>query len=125
MEAYKQQKCDGQEPVLRVFGTKLFKQEIEYVVLVHIPHVMSSSEISHCLHPHPAQLLLMMDIKSSGKPKPFVKPTTSNWKPVETQYRCKPSIHFSFMCGIMLALSFTPKTSLPSLKESLKQASLL
>ncbi len=37
MEAYKQQKCDGQEPVLRVFGTKLFKQEIEYVVLVHSP----------------------------------------------------------------------------------------
>ncbi|RXN09767.1 hypothetical protein ROHU_029470 [Labeo rohita] len=37
MEAYKNQKCDGQEPVLRVFGTRLFKQEIEYVVLVHSP----------------------------------------------------------------------------------------
>ncbi|XP_042616036.1 uncharacterized protein LOC122145625 [Cyprinus carpio] len=37
MEAYKKQKCEGQEPVLRIYGTKLFKQEIEYVVLVHSP----------------------------------------------------------------------------------------
>ncbi|XP_016344506.1 uncharacterized protein LOC107690638 [Sinocyclocheilus anshuiensis] len=39
MEAYKKQKCEGQEPVLRIYGTKLFKQEIEYVVLVHSPLV--------------------------------------------------------------------------------------
>ncbi|RXN13627.1 hypothetical protein ROHU_009569 [Labeo rohita] len=37
MEAYKKQKCDGEEPVLRIYGTKVFKQEIEYVVLVHSP----------------------------------------------------------------------------------------
>ncbi|RXN27975.1 hypothetical protein ROHU_005383 [Labeo rohita] len=37
MEAYKKQKCEDQEPVLRIYGTKLFKQEIEYVVLVHSP----------------------------------------------------------------------------------------
>ncbi len=37
MEAYKKQKCEGQEPVLRIYGTKLFKQEIEYVVIVHSP----------------------------------------------------------------------------------------
>ncbi|XP_073697778.1 uncharacterized protein [Garra rufa] len=37
MEAYKKQICDGQEPVLRIYETKLFKQEIEYVVLVHSP----------------------------------------------------------------------------------------
>ncbi|XP_058627995.1 uncharacterized protein LOC131538145 [Onychostoma macrolepis] len=39
MEAYKKQKCDGQEPVLRIYETKLFKQEIEYVVLVHSPEL--------------------------------------------------------------------------------------
>ncbi|RXN14309.1 hypothetical protein ROHU_028791 [Labeo rohita] len=37
MEAYKKQKCEGQEPILRIYETKLFKQEIEYVVLVHSP----------------------------------------------------------------------------------------
>ncbi|KAL0153474.1 hypothetical protein M9458_051219 [Cirrhinus mrigala] len=37
MEAYKKQKCEGQEPVLRIYETKLFRQEIEYVVLVHSP----------------------------------------------------------------------------------------
>jgi len=37
MEAYKKQMCEGEEPVLRVYGTKLFKQEIEYVVLIHSP----------------------------------------------------------------------------------------
>ncbi|ROL51995.1 hypothetical protein DPX16_23487 [Anabarilius grahami] len=37
MEAYKKQKCEGEEPVLRVYETKLFKQEIEYIVLIHSP----------------------------------------------------------------------------------------
>ncbi|KAA0721721.1 Deoxynucleoside triphosphate triphosphohydrolase SAMHD1 [Triplophysa tibetana] len=37
LQAYKKQICDAEEPVLRVYGTKLFKQEIEYVVLVHSP----------------------------------------------------------------------------------------
>ncbi|KAF4115034.1 uncharacterized protein LOC131538146 [Onychostoma macrolepis] len=37
METYKKQKCEGQEPILRIYGTKLFSQEIEYVVLVHSP----------------------------------------------------------------------------------------
>ncbi|XP_016416989.1 uncharacterized protein LOC107747078 [Sinocyclocheilus rhinocerous] len=37
MEVYKKQTCEGQEPVLRIYETKLFKQEIEYVVLVHSP----------------------------------------------------------------------------------------
>ncbi|XP_056310916.1 uncharacterized protein LOC130222353 [Danio aesculapii] len=37
METYKKQKCEGEEPVLRVYGTKIFRQEIEYVVLVHSP----------------------------------------------------------------------------------------
>ncbi|CAM4455532.1 unnamed protein product [Leuciscus chuanchicus] len=37
MEAYKKQMCEDEEPILRVYETKLFKQEIEYVVLVHRP----------------------------------------------------------------------------------------
>ncbi|KAK2892401.1 hypothetical protein Q8A67_012389 [Cirrhinus molitorella] len=37
MEAYKIQKCDGEEPILRIYGTKVFKKEIGYVVLVHSP----------------------------------------------------------------------------------------
>ncbi|KAI2644102.1 dITP/XTP pyrophosphatase [Labeo rohita] len=37
MEAYKKQKCEDQEPVLRIYETKLFSQEIEYVILVHNP----------------------------------------------------------------------------------------
>ncbi|KAK7161020.1 hypothetical protein R3I94_003861 [Phoxinus phoxinus] len=37
MEAYKKQMCEDEEPVLRVYGTKLFKKLIEYVVLVHSP----------------------------------------------------------------------------------------
>ncbi|CAM4454408.1 unnamed protein product [Leuciscus chuanchicus] len=37
MEAYKKQMCEDEEPVLRVYETKSFKQEIEYVVLVHRP----------------------------------------------------------------------------------------
>ncbi|KAK9981779.1 hypothetical protein ABG768_001303 [Culter alburnus] len=37
MEAYKKQMCEGEEPVLRVYGTKLFNKLIEYVVLVHSP----------------------------------------------------------------------------------------
>ncbi|XP_067260801.1 uncharacterized protein [Chanodichthys erythropterus] len=37
MEAYKKQMCEGEEPVLRVYGTKLFNKLIEYVVLIHSP----------------------------------------------------------------------------------------
>ncbi|XDV11298.1 hypothetical protein PO909_000269 [Leuciscus waleckii] len=37
MKAYKKQMFEDEEPVLRVYETKLFKQEIEYVVLVHSP----------------------------------------------------------------------------------------
>ncbi|XP_039540304.1 uncharacterized protein LOC120487932 [Pimephales promelas] len=37
MEAYKKQMCEGEDPILRVYETKLFRQEIEYVVLVHSP----------------------------------------------------------------------------------------
>ncbi|XP_056599736.1 uncharacterized protein LOC130417909 [Triplophysa dalaica] len=39
MEAYKEQICVDEEPVLRLYQTKLFKQEIEYVILVHSPKV--------------------------------------------------------------------------------------
>ncbi|XP_073699412.1 uncharacterized protein [Garra rufa] len=46
MEAYKQQMCDGQEPVLRVYGTKLFKKKIEYIILVHSPQASSLPELT-------------------------------------------------------------------------------
>ncbi|RXN35003.1 deoxynucleoside triphosphate triphosphohydrolase SAMHD1-like protein [Labeo rohita] len=45
MEAYKQQMCDGEEPVLRVYGTKLFKQKIEYIILVHSPKLLEFSHL--------------------------------------------------------------------------------
>ncbi|KAI4903727.1 hypothetical protein NFI96_021718 [Prochilodus magdalenae] len=37
MELYKEQNCGGEEPVLRVFKTMFYKQEIVYAVLVHSP----------------------------------------------------------------------------------------
>lgn len=35
--AYRDQFCDGEQPVMRVFRTVLYKQEVMYVVLVHSP----------------------------------------------------------------------------------------
>ncbi|XP_076834622.1 uncharacterized protein LOC143480701 isoform X2 [Brachyhypopomus gauderio] len=37
MDWYKVQNCEGEEPVLRVFKTITYKQEIVYAVLVHSP----------------------------------------------------------------------------------------
>ncbi|KAL7873711.1 hypothetical protein AOLI_G00127820 [Acnodon oligacanthus] len=37
MELYKEQNCEGEEPVLRVFKTMFYKQEIVYAVLIHSP----------------------------------------------------------------------------------------
>uniref|UniRef100_A0A3B4VND8 Uncharacterized LOC111239487 n=1 Tax=Seriola dumerili TaxID=41447 RepID=A0A3B4VND8_SERDU len=37
LEAYSQQFCSGAPPILRVFETVLYKQEVMYVVLVHSP----------------------------------------------------------------------------------------
>ncbi|XP_017560446.1 uncharacterized protein LOC108431660 [Pygocentrus nattereri] len=37
MELYQQQHCGGEEPVLRVFKTMFYKQEILYAVLIHSP----------------------------------------------------------------------------------------
>ncbi|XP_072546710.1 uncharacterized protein [Salminus brasiliensis] len=37
MELYQQQNCGGKEPVLRVFKTMFYKQEIVYAVLIHSP----------------------------------------------------------------------------------------
>ncbi|XP_026184315.1 uncharacterized protein LOC113143069 [Mastacembelus armatus] len=37
LEAYRQQCCSGAQPVMRVFKTILYKQEVMYVVLVHSP----------------------------------------------------------------------------------------
>ncbi|KAI4903729.1 hypothetical protein NFI96_021720 [Prochilodus magdalenae] len=37
MELYKEQNCGGKEPVLRVFKTMFYLQEIVYAVLVHSP----------------------------------------------------------------------------------------
>ncbi|XP_062863808.1 uncharacterized protein LOC134325512 [Trichomycterus rosablanca] len=37
IEQYKEQNCEGMEPVFRVFKTVTYKQEIMYVVLVHSP----------------------------------------------------------------------------------------
>ncbi|KAI4903728.1 hypothetical protein NFI96_021719 [Prochilodus magdalenae] len=37
MEMYKEQNCGGKEPVLRVFKTMFYLQEIVYAVLVHSP----------------------------------------------------------------------------------------
>ncbi|XP_014190842.1 uncharacterized protein LOC106633290 [Haplochromis burtoni] len=38
LEAYSEQFCFGAPPVLRVFKTSLYKQEVVYAVLVHSPH---------------------------------------------------------------------------------------
>ncbi|XP_041832334.1 uncharacterized protein LOC121634011 [Melanotaenia boesemani] len=37
LQAYKQQVCSGSEPILRVYETVLYKQEVMHVVLVHGP----------------------------------------------------------------------------------------
>ncbi|XP_028450419.1 uncharacterized protein LOC114566293 [Perca flavescens] len=37
LEAYREQFCSGAPPVMRVFKTILYKQEVNYVVLVHSP----------------------------------------------------------------------------------------
>ncbi|MCJ8736556.1 hypothetical protein PDJAM_G00013900 [Pangasius djambal] len=37
MEWYKEQNCGGKEPVLRVYGTVTYKQQIVYTVLIHSP----------------------------------------------------------------------------------------
>ncbi|KAM8741774.1 uncharacterized protein AB9X84_019054 [Acanthopagrus schlegelii] len=37
LEAYSQQLCNGDQPVMRVYETVLHKQEVVYVVLVHSP----------------------------------------------------------------------------------------
>ncbi|XP_053093605.1 uncharacterized protein LOC113545106 [Pangasianodon hypophthalmus] len=37
MEWYKEQNCGGEEPVLRVYETVTYKQEIMYTVLIHSP----------------------------------------------------------------------------------------
>ncbi|XP_060788874.1 uncharacterized protein LOC132893761 [Neoarius graeffei] len=37
MQWYKEQNCGGEEPVLRVYKTATYKQEIMYVVLIHRP----------------------------------------------------------------------------------------
>ncbi|KAK3538122.1 hypothetical protein QTP70_030296, partial [Hemibagrus guttatus] len=37
MERYKKQNCGGEDPVLRVYGTMTYKQEIVYTVLIHSP----------------------------------------------------------------------------------------
>ncbi|KAL3067781.1 hypothetical protein OYC64_022162 [Pagothenia borchgrevinki] len=37
LEAYKLKICDGQQPVMRVYQTHLYKQEVMYAVLVHSP----------------------------------------------------------------------------------------
>ncbi|XP_078101791.1 uncharacterized protein LOC144514899 [Sander vitreus] len=37
LEAYSKQFCSGDPPVMRVFKTVLYKQEVNYVVLVHSP----------------------------------------------------------------------------------------
>ncbi|XP_030603033.1 uncharacterized protein LOC115792580 [Archocentrus centrarchus] len=37
LSAYSQQFCSGAPPVMRVFKTSLFRQEVEYAVLVHSP----------------------------------------------------------------------------------------
>ncbi|XP_029957328.1 uncharacterized protein LOC115395812 [Salarias fasciatus] len=37
LDAYSQQFCPGDRPVMRVFRTSVFKQEVQYVVLVHRP----------------------------------------------------------------------------------------
>ncbi|XP_073721244.1 uncharacterized protein [Misgurnus anguillicaudatus] len=39
MESYKRNVCDGKDPVLRVYQTKIYKQEIVYAVLVHSPQM--------------------------------------------------------------------------------------
>ncbi|KAF5896623.1 uncharacterized protein DAT39_013673 [Clarias magur] len=37
MERYKEQNCAGEEPVLRVYGTIPYKQQIVYTMLIHSP----------------------------------------------------------------------------------------
>ncbi|XP_054483239.1 uncharacterized protein LOC129116310 [Anoplopoma fimbria] len=37
LDAYREQFCDGKRPVMRVYSTHLYKQEVMYAVLVHSP----------------------------------------------------------------------------------------
>ncbi|XP_054483238.1 uncharacterized protein LOC129116308 [Anoplopoma fimbria] len=37
LDAYREQFCDGEPPVMRVYSTHLYKQEVMYAVLVHSP----------------------------------------------------------------------------------------
>ncbi|XP_056625506.1 uncharacterized protein LOC130437872 isoform X2 [Triplophysa dalaica] len=39
MKEYKQQMCGGEDPVLRVYQTKLYKKAIVYAVLIHRPQL--------------------------------------------------------------------------------------
>ncbi|KAL7832835.1 hypothetical protein SRHO_G00298530 [Serrasalmus rhombeus] len=39
MQMYKDQICEGEEPVLRMFKTVLYRQEIMYTVLIHSPQL--------------------------------------------------------------------------------------
>ncbi|XP_051982790.1 uncharacterized protein LOC127643895 [Xyrauchen texanus] len=39
MDTYRKQICNGEDPILRVFETIIYKQEIVYVVLVHSPEM--------------------------------------------------------------------------------------
>lgn len=44
MQMYTEQICEGEKPVLRVFETVVYKQEIMYVVVVHGPDVTEFDE---------------------------------------------------------------------------------
>ncbi|XP_051982793.1 uncharacterized protein LOC127643897 [Xyrauchen texanus] len=39
MDTYRKQICNGEDPILRVFETVIYKKEIMYVVLVHSPEM--------------------------------------------------------------------------------------
>lgn len=44
MEEYKRQICGGEDPVCRVYQTKLYKKEIVYVILIHKPQLNEKFE---------------------------------------------------------------------------------
>ncbi|KAL1281528.1 hypothetical protein QQF64_000331 [Cirrhinus molitorella] len=85
MEAYKKQICNDKEPVLRYMRPNCSSRRLSMLFSFTALSSMTSSVIFHCLPP--THGLLMMETKSSGKPKPFVKLTTSNWSLVKTQQR--------------------------------------
>ncbi|XP_047463568.1 uncharacterized protein LOC125021505 isoform X2 [Mugil cephalus] len=69
LENYRDQFCSGQQPVMRVYKTTLFKQEVQYSVLVHSP--ANEEQFSKCplLSDHPNAVCVYRDGRFVWRPE--------------------------------------------------------